>query len=436
MTRPTVAIALTAIVVVLALYARSLWFDFYWDDFDVLRPWTWMDLRHAWTGDYRPWATEGISFYRPLTSVYYATLSTAFGFHAMPMHVVPLLTIATAATLAGVWVANETGRPGAGMAAAAVYAAHPLTAAAIGPWIANQYQGLLVIALLAALLTARNRRLASRRDWLALAPWLCVAAWLKEDGMLLAPAVVLAGWARAAVDRDAVRPAWRAWLIAAGVTTAFIAWRAYWLPSSTGYGVPDLASIAANLQRAPRYALVWQAAIYPPVWPIRLLKWAFVAGAAVVLWRSRTDASTRREARVIATGLAVVLVMNLPLGLVSSENRWHAVGLGAVLIAAGALATLSGRRLAMAAALTVCVLGADAWQRIDAFAPCAADTRSHDAWAAALDDLPAELRAWLRDRDVACAAGRYRPFSVPMQDLRWRARTPPSGTPSAADAPR
>ena len=51
--------ALAAIAIV-ALYAHTLHFGFYWDDFDDLRPWTWADLGRAFIGPYQPWASTFI----------------------------------------------------------------------------------------------------------------------------------------------------------------------------------------------------------------------------------------------------------------------------------------------------------------------------------------------------------------------------------------
>lgn len=149
--------AAISVVAVLALYFRTLHFGFYWDDFDDLRPWTWPELASTFVGQYQPWAREGIYFYRPLTSVYLATATTVFGLNSVALHVIPLFTLSIAATLTGLFAHRETGSRSAGAIGSLIYAVHPLTATAVGPWIANQYQGFLVIAVLGALLIWRRQ---------------------------------------------------------------------------------------------------------------------------------------------------------------------------------------------------------------------------------------------------------------------------------------
>lgn len=409
--------ALGALVIV-ALYAHTLHFGLYWDDFDVLRRWSWADLGHAVTGDYRPWAREGIFFYRPLTSAYYALVSAVFGLNGTALHLIPFVTLTLASTLTGVYVERETQSRAAGLTGSLLYAVHPLTATAVGPWIANQYQGFLVIAVLSALI--QWRALVHRgRDvdvWLVLA--LIGAAWLKEDGLMLGSALVAIQAARARVTHDLPMPSRR---FAAGILTltlSLVLWRAAWLPSQFGYGVPDAWSMVANLSRAWRYALVWDTGSAPLSTVLTLAKSAIAIGAVALVVRRRREPA----ARVALTGVVLIAVMNLPLALVSSENRWHVVGLGAVLIASAVLSTVRRRLRWALLAITVALFAASSWERIAAFAPCSAESLEHARWAMTLPELPVQLHAWLSTRDAACRAGHYDEFAVPMRELTWGRR--------------
>lgn len=409
--------AAIAAIAVLLLYARTLHFGFYWDDFDDLRPWTWSDLGRAFVGNYQPWAREGIYFYRPLTSVYLAAATALFGLNSVALHVIPLFTLTIAATLTGAFVYRESGSREAGAIGTVIYAVHPLTAAAIGPWIANQYQGFVVIAVLSALLIWRSRADALRLT-MPLTIALIAAAWLKEDGLLLGPAIVVLHAARATLTRDVPRPARRAVLSILGVTVGLIAWRALWLPSQLGYGLRDPLSMIANATRAWRYALIWQTGDAPWAPLLTLAK----SGAVIFLaWRfmaGRRDESMR----LAVAGFALLLVMNLPLAFVSSENRWHVAGLSVALIMTAALSALQRPLRWLAVGIVVALLAVSATARIDVFAPCSAESLVEYKWATQWPELPKEMRAWLSTRDAACASGHFDAFSVPMRDMTWGKR--------------
>ena len=222
--------------------------------------------------------------------------------------------------------------------------------------------------------------------------------------------------ARARWTRDVPAPS-RA-MITGLITLAavLVLWRACWLPEQLGYGVLAASQLAANLTRAWRYALLWHVGAAPLADAITLVKGAILIGAIGITFRRRPAAP------LIVTGGALLAVMNLPLAFASSENRWHVVGLCAVLITTGALLHLPPRRRWLAAVIVVGAFSAGSWERTSAFAPCSADTLAHNQWALSLPDLPVELRAWIGSRDAACASGRYDAFTVPMRDMRWGTR--------------
>jgi len=410
--------AVIAVVAVLALYLRTLHFGLYWDDFDDLRPWTWADLGSTFVGQYQPWAREGIYFYRPLTSVYLATATALFGVNSVALHVIPLFTLSIAATLTGVFVHRDTGSRAAGAIGTLVYAVHPLTATAVGPWIANQYQGFLVIAVLSALLIWRRQTDTARRWSWPLTIALIAAAWLKEDGLMLGPALVIVHVLRATVTRDRPRPTRAGALSILGVTASLLLWRWMWLPSQFGYGWRDAMSMIANLSRSWRYALVWHMGAAPLAATLAIITATLLA---VLLWQLIAH---RREApaRLAVTGIALMFVMNLPLAFVSSENRWHVIGVSAVLVTTAALSALRRPLQWMAVALVAALFAAVATERINAFAPCSADSLRHYRWALTLPELPREMHAWLSTRDAACASGSFDAFTVPMRSMTWGQR--------------
>lgn len=412
---PLVAVAS---VVILLLYARTLQFGLYWDDFDDLRPWTWSGLVSTFTGHYQPWERQEIIFYRPLTSVYFAVASTLFGFNTTALHVIPLCTLTIASTLIGMFIQREAGSLRAGVIGTILYATHPLTATAIGPWIANQYQGFVVIAVLSALLIWQSRAREGLRVAPALAVALVAAAWFKEDGLMLGPAILAVHVVRARIVGDVPMPSRRAVLMLLGITTALILWRALWLTSLFGYGLSEPWMMAANLSRAWRYALVWHTGPALLRLIVTLVKVALLIGAVWQIASRRRDA----PARLVLAGLALMLMMDLPLALVSSENRWHVMGLAAVLITAGSVIAIPVRAQWAVVAVVATVFAAAASERIDGFAPCSRASLEHYKWVMTLPELPVEMHNWLATRDAACASGQFDHFTIPMRDLKWGER--------------
>ena len=409
-----------AVVSAVLLYAPTLGYGLYWDDFSVLRPWSLRDVAAAFSGPYRPW-DPSILFYRPLTSVYYAVISTIWGWHATPLHLIAMASLALLGVMTTRFVLRDTHNVAMAGIAAVLVAVHPTLATSMGPWIANQYHTFMILCLIAALFAWQSGRQEPRSWWWRATPWLIAAAWFKEDGLLLPLAIISAQWLRATIARDVPRPARIAWVALLALTLGLIAWRSLWLPSPFGYGLRTPEQTIANLLRAPRYVLLWQVGPGAVAIPAMLAKAAILAATTWVLARARGSAG----AGLILTGLTVMFFANLPLAMVSSEGRWHLVGWGAVLMASGALGEWVARAPRWgwpATAMIVAALSASAMERVATFAPCSDESVVHDREMAAEAGLPPELRAWLRRRESACRAGQYEPFTLPMRDLTWGPR--------------
>ena len=406
-----------AVLTAIVIYGRTLTFGLYWDDFSVLRPWSLQDVAAAFTGPYRPW-DPSVQFYRPLASLHYAVISTLWGGHAAPLHVLVLVSVAALGVLTTRFVLRETGSVAMAAIAAVVVTVHPTLTTSTGPWISNQDHTFLLMCFIAALFAWQNGRDTPQPWWWRAAPWLIAAAWFKEDGLLLPVAIVVAQWIRAVVTRDLPPPPRMAWAVLVTLTMALIVWRSVWLPSPFGYGLRTPEQMLANVLRAPRYVLLWQVGPAAVAWPAMLAKAAILVAGAWVLLRARGSAG----ARLIITGLTIMAIGNLPLTMVSSEGRWHVVGWGAILLTTGALGEWVSRAPRWgwtATALIVAALSASSMERVSTFGPCSAESIEHDREMADDTTLPPELRAWLRNREADCHSGRPDEFNPPMSVLRW-----------------
>lgn len=418
--RPLLLTSALAIVACALMYGPTLSYGLYWDDFEVLRPWSTADVLSTFTGSYRPW-DPSVAFYRPLTAIYYACLSALWGFNAAPMHVIPLVGVATLGVLTVRFVWRETqNAPMAGIAGILV-STHPELTSSMGPWIANQYHTFMAIAIVVALLIWQRHREESSSWWWRIAPWLIAAAWFKEDGVLFPVAFAAMHWCRARVCGDIAVPRSATWLALGALTLGLILWRSLWLTTAFGYGLREPFDLLANALRAPRYVLLLQVGPAAVAWPAMVAK-AVTLGAALWACMSvRSSAGTR----LVVIGGVVMVAANLPLTMVSSEGRWHLVGWGAVLMTSGALGAVIARAprvgwpVAIAVVLALSASGAD---RIRTFAPCTDDSLARMSEMADVESLPAPLRQWLSGQADACREGRVVPFAIPMQDLTWNGR--------------
>jgi hypothetical protein len=404
---PVAWIAGTALAMVLLIYGRSLNYDLYWDDIQVLRPWSAGDLAHTWTGIYRPLVPVA-RFYRPLTSLFYATAFNLFGLNTWPLHALCLANLAGVATLAGVFIYRETNALALGLFGAALCAADPDLATSIGPWISNQDHAFVTMAALAALLWWQSCRTSPLARWWPLILPMIAASWLKEDGLMLPFVIAGVHEVRARIVGDVPPLSGTAWLWALGLFGALFAWREYWLGGIGGYGFPSLSEILRNLQRGPRDVLFRQ--IDPAAglwWPVAV-KWVGLAGGAFACWRARTSA----HATLVLTGLTIVIVADVPLSQISSVGRWYLLALGSVLIVAGGLAYIGALMrthlrahhvlLALGSIAAVSAFGWDARVQAATFAPCSEDTREHERMLVSDASVPREIREWLASSSRDC----------------------------------
>ncbi len=418
---PIVAVAGGAILLV---YWQSLSFGLYDDDYFLLRPWSPRHLLAVLTG---PWlSVHQADYYRPLAIYIYKGLFYVFGLNAPLLHVVPLMVMSAIAALVGVFVHRESGSRAAGMAAALLYAIHPGTVVAIGPWVANQYQGIVAIATITALLMWQARRADPGRSWwLLLAPVL-VAALSKETGLMVPLMLVGAHLAVGWWCRLPLPSRWSVALTGLGVFAGLNLWRMLALQGVGPYqGLPWQEGLL-NFLGGPAVML-----FDPLPGASEPLEYVFFAGSLVLLaaalWVVLTD-RTSAAARLVIVGAVVLTCAALPTSVVFSRDRLSPHGLGAVLMWSGGVVALLARLTAwrrilatVVAAAVALASGTMASRALTRFDQCGSGARLYpnDLFDAPSRVPPPEMVRWLKTLTRPCDPDLITPMYAVVPALTW-----------------
>ncbi len=402
------AVAATAVA---ACYGGALRFDLHCDDLIVMRPWSWAELASVWHGTWEPqhaWAV----FFRPLAAWFYAGSFEAFGLHAAPHLLLSLILLTLVAWLIGVFVARDTGAWLTGALAIVIFAVHPNTPMSSGAWVTNDFHKLALLAVLGTLLLWQSRRDAPLARWWPLLLTATAAFLIKEDNVLLLPAVAALHLVRAYWLGIPARHRVAAPVIALAAAAGLTLWRTLALGEIGGFlrhsGVEQLTR---NLLRGPLYVLAGLGGDQAHVgWAPPLI--ALLVVTVIVLALKDRPAHEQWP----AIGAAVLMAMYAaPLVLISASTRYYVLTTaGAMLLAVGARtlwmrAHTAPRRWLVAVGGLVIVAFAVPRQQatLHAFAPCSA--LDLDCVGFALSEmplLPPEARAVEAALPSACRTGR------------------------------
>jgi hypothetical protein len=403
-------IAAAAAATTLALYLPTLRYGFDYDDYHFVRPHAAAEVLNAFSGPWDPTGIE-VALYRPLTVAWFALRFELLGLNAVACHAVSLALFAAAAALFGVFVLRISGgRTLTALLGTAVFAAHPSMPYALVCWTTNQMHLLATMTVLLALLwwtVARGRPL---RWWLPLIPLQGVAFLVKEDGIMLLPAVIVLHGLHRRIVAEQTPPAPRAFLAMAALTlAAAVAVRSMALGGLGGYGFPGAEQAWANVSRGLK-SVFWLVPARRPwqpeaSWFAILLPVAGVAAA----WVRRERAALF----CLAGGVALAALFDLPFAFVTKVEQYHLIATGASLALTGAAAATAGFarallwRLGAGAVIAGGVLAMALVARHISrdFEPFGSIVLAHDAivegWAA----VPIELREYLgRKREPGAAA--------------------------------
>jgi hypothetical protein len=378
-----------------------------------------IDLGEAFTTPYWPeqGALEG-ELYRPLTTTAIAVQWwTGKGAPWVFRVVSYVLSAAVAVVFLGV-----AGRlmPGpASLAAASLFAAHPVHAEAVALGVnqAELWVALIALLIVGRYLDARRRGYPTRRVWTTIGVLLLLACFFKEHAVVI-PALLVASEItlfRDAPFRERARRVWPGYAALSGVCLAFVIVRASVLGELAGTVAADalvgqgmMGRTLTMLQVVPEWLrlLVWPARLsgdYSPAVIQQAHAWTTVqsAGLALVLAFLALAWTCRVVVPVVAFGIAWSAIALLPVsniliptGVVLAERTLYLASAGFSLSLVAFAAALApglprvGRRVLYSAACLLVVLG------VVRSATRQGDWRNHyHFWEVTARDVPQSYKA-------------------------------------------
>lgn len=416
--RLLIVLAAVAACGVAVAYAESIHFGFRYDDYGVVRPWTGREMLQVLTDSWDPTGIEP-QFYRPLAAWWYATRFFLFGINTQMQHLISLAGMTLCAVLTGLFVWRDTRRWFAAIAATLIYSVYPAFVYAQAVWLTNQMHLFASAIVLVALLTWQRACRAGGAAWWWLLVLQLAAFGFKEDTLMLLPVVAALTVWRSAVIGDVRWPSRAVVVAGLAILIGLPYWRYIALGKHLGgYGMPSSQRGWENLSRGLDVFLQrpakrpWQG----------VAGWYSVAcvvvGASVGLLRGYARGT---GVYLLGCGALLALAFNAPFYLVAKAEQYHLVGLGCVVMLAGALHAIEdalrsrpriGQPIAVAAlsgALSFLPVTRDI---VADFAPCTPATLYTDNIALGWWVVPSEFKQWLRDKALGCRAGA--PF-VPLE---------------------
>ncbi len=414
------------------IYSPTIYYGFYYDDYHFVRPYTAHEVLSSFDG---PWDASGIetAYYRPLTICLYAVRFAALGLNARAHHIMSLVMFGAAAALFAVFVSLITGSRTAGLLGAGVFIVHPGMPYAAIAWITNQMHLAQMIVVLTALNCWFAVRHRSPQWWMPLLAFQAAAFLIKEDGIMLIPAIVVLHLLRKYfVERDLPHVP-LPFLTAAAVLGGSL----LMLRSTALHGFPS--------HRLPSFDQAWTNwssgfgvfRLVPAKRPWQLTASWFVTLApvtALVAWRRAP-----REVRfAMVASLALAALFDLPFVFLIKPEQVYLITAGAALLIAASLTAVLGafarQRLLQIAVVAIAVGGLAAMAAVarniardfDPYGPIVLRTdRIVEEWAA----VPLELREYLASKRTSDPADRPDPdpsraLPVVAFGLHGRERSP------------
>lgn len=416
------ALVLAAMLIVGAVYGRSIDFDLSWDGYWMLRPWLGHEVRAALHGSWDPTGNEE-PFYRPAAALFQAGVSYLAGLNGRLLHLLSLALFAAAAWLLGLLVLGEGAPLVLALGAVALYLLHPLMPIAAAVFLAVQTHLVASLLVLGTLRLWQRRRGRRGAAWWPMALLAATGWFVKEDVAMLVPAVVVLqvvwtrmGWID---DPPPLRP------IVAGAAALAIALAALRLWIFPEFGGHHLQTAWLDVVRVflnnPYRSFIWLRG--EPLASVGL-GCAIAAGVTSIILAGPSVVK-----RVAVLGAVVMLLFNVPGAFVAGPSRVHLIVIGGVLLMSAGLAMLAGaaRGRASRTALTIGVtamlvtLVAATRRAVDTWSPCSAPALSLDRDVIHAGIVPVEIKRWLMEKPAKCASGTLAPLSRSVGHVTWGA---------------
>jgi hypothetical protein len=376
-------------------------------------------VRQTFTGS---WDDSGIMvpFFRPLTIAWYALRFELFGLNSEAHHIVSLSLFVLAALLAAAFAFSATRSRLLPFTVIVAFITHPAMPYAQVAWITNQMHLLASLLVLGGLVWAQHAAGRGLAWWLPLLLIATAAFMVKEDCIMLLPAVIVIHWLRRRIVDRTLPPVPIAFVgLAVVLVAALVLYRQDALGGMGGYGRPTAEQAWSNFSRGLRGVFSLAPAHRP---------WQGVASWFATLLPFAALLAARRASRgtvfTMAAGFAAAVLFNAPFALVTKSEQMHLVALGASLVfggSAGALIQAARGRLLKAAAALVLAAGFAACAAVSRhittdFAPFGPIVRSHDEIVLGWGAVPDELRDYVKRKGAPGAAERLSPN--PQRELR------------------
>ena len=428
-------LSISAFAATFGLYSTTLHYGFNYDDYHFVRPYSPADVAAAFNG---PWDPSGIElpYYRPLTIAFFAARFELLGVNAVAHHALSLILFSISAFLLGFLVHGVTRRRAAALFAVLLLAVHPAMPYSAVAWVTNQMHLVELIAVLFALCWWHGVRRRPPIWWVPLLALAAAAFLVKEDGVMLLPSiVVLHVLDRRYAEQDLPPISWSFVAGAAAVTASLLLVRGEALHGLVSRRTPSWTSAWHNYWSGLDHVFRLAPADRP---------WQHLASVIVVAvpvlgalsWRK-----ARGSSRVLlAGGVSMAWLFNLPFVFVTKPEQLHLVALGAVVAVTGgalAIADAVESHLARAAMVAASVTGLwilalvslNITRDFEPFGPIVlANDEIVQQWAA----VPQELREYLAAKREPGAALRLSPNpaeAVPLIGFGLHGReSTPDGT--------
>ncbi len=401
------------------VHGTTLHYGFDYDDYHFLRPYTPAEVLATFHG---PWDLTGIEakFYRPLTVVLYAVRFWLFGLNATAYHAVSLTLFAGVASLTGWLVYRLTARAVAAAMAVLLVVAHPAMPYSLVAWVTNQMHLAQTLIALSAFLWWHAVRTRPVVWWLPLLVFGIAAFMVKEDGLMLLPAIVIVHAIARRVAEPELQPVpWVFASLSGLLVVGLLAWRSTVLGELGGYGRPTYHAAWIHYTRGLTGVFRLMPADRP--WqPVASWVATLLPIVTLLAWRWIS-----RGARVcLLAGVAIAVLFNLPFIFITKAEQMHLVGIGATITLAGAAlgvldlaARARARRTCTLAAAAILLAGLAAFIAVARditrdFEPFGPIVLGHDDVVRTWGPVPPELRDYLALKREPGAAGRVSPNPI------------------------